>query len=80
VQAAEAIAKEHAARRFEADEDAVVATPVASATVGGPAVSRPAAKPRPTPRREEPEDAMARLMKAKKRALEDREKKDKDKQ
>lgn len=73
-QASEAIAREHAARRFKAEEGAPVA-PIASA--GAPAASRPAAK-RPAPKKEEADDYATRLMKAKKRALEEREK-DKDK-
>ena len=81
MQAAEAIAKEHAARRFETDEDVPVVPPVSSATAGPAAPPRPVAKPKPTaPRKQETEGFAERLMKAKKRALEEREKKDKDKQ
>jgi uncharacterized membrane protein len=77
-QVGEAIAREHAARRFEADEGAPT-VPVASASAAGaPAAPRPAPK-KPAPKKEEADDFATRLMKAKKRALEERDK-DKGKQ
>jgi uncharacterized membrane protein len=77
-QVGEVMAREKAARRFEADEEAPL-TPVAAAAATGQQPRPKPAAPRPAARKEETEDFAARLMKAKKRALEEREKEKKDK-
>jgi uncharacterized membrane protein len=75
-QLGEAIARDKAARRFEMEEG-VLAAPIASASATDAPPPPRAAPPRPAAKKEEVEDYATRLMKAKKRALEDREKKDK---
>jgi uncharacterized membrane protein len=73
----EALEKQKAARRFEAGE--TPAAPVQTAADVGSAAPPPAAKaPPPTvapPKEEEPADYAARLLRAKKRSIEEREKK-----
>jgi hypothetical protein len=78
-QASEAIAREHAARRFEAEEGVPMAPVASAAATAAPPAQRPTTKP-PVSKKEATEDYATRLMKAKKRALEEREKKDKEKQ
>jgi uncharacterized membrane protein len=77
MQVSEEIARETAARRFEAREDAPVG-PIAAASATGPAT--PMRKPVATQpaKKEDAEDYATRLMKAKKRAMDEREKKDRD--
>jgi uncharacterized membrane protein len=75
----EAMEKEKATRRFEPSE-AVPAGPIASAVPGAQQPQRPKpATPAKAPAKEEADDFAARLLKAKKRALEEREKEKKDK-
>ncbi len=76
LQIGEAMSREKATRRFEAEEGAATA-PIAAASATAP--PRPKAPPKPAAKKEDVDDYATRLMKAKKRALEEREKKDKDK-
>jgi uncharacterized membrane protein len=78
LQIGEAMSREKATRRFEAEEGAPT-VPIASASAtAAPPRPRPTA-PRPVAKKEDADDYATRLMKAKKRALEEREKKEKDK-
>jgi uncharacterized membrane protein len=76
LQIGEAMSREKATRRFEAEEGATTAPVAAASATAAPERPKPVA-PRPAPKKEEVEDYATRLMKAKKRALEEREKKDK---